>query len=109
MHDQAYELVKAIKSSSEFAELEKAIRIVNDDPEAKRLVDGFRERQAVLQRKMMAGESPEKEEMEQVEQLYEALNARLPIRQMFESERRLSLMMDDINGIIARSLEEVYG
>lgn len=108
VHDKAHELVKAIQSSSEYVELVRTIQSINDEPEAKQMVDDFRERQAVLQRGMMAGETPRQEEMDRLEQLYEKLNTHTLIRQMFESERRLSMVIDDINRIITDSLEDVY-
>lgn len=52
---------------------------------------------------------PSPEEMEQMEKQFEALSLNLNIRRLFDAERRLSIIIQDINKIITDSLQHLYG
>lgn len=108
IYDKAHELAKAMKETAEFAELKQAKQSIEADPEAKRMLQDFRTQQVELQEKMMAGEMPPQEEMEKAEKLFQILNMNPIINSMFDAERRLSVMMQDINRIITEPLEEIY-
>ncbi|SES92974.1 YlbF family regulator [Paenibacillus sp. NFR01] len=107
--DKAHELARAIKESSEVADIAGAMRVIEADPESKAMLDNFRSKQIELQQQMMNGEMPPQEEMEKMEKLFEVLNLNLGIRRLFEAERRLSVVIEDVNKIITESLAQMYG
>ncbi|OMD94414.1 YlbF family regulator [Paenibacillus odorifer] len=109
IHDKAHELAKAIKESSEVSDIRNAMKVVETDPEAKAMLDNFRQGQMELQQRMMSGEMPPQEEMEKMEKLFEMLNLNLGIRRLFDAERRLSVVIEDVNKIITESLSQLYG
>lgn len=109
VHDKAHELGRAIKESSEVAEIAAAMKLVEADPASKAMLESFRFSQAQLQQRMMNGEAPDQEEMERLEKQFEVLNQNLAIRRLFEAERRLSVVIEDVNKIITQSLQELYG
>ncbi|AHV96635.1 MULTISPECIES: YlbF family regulator [Paenibacillus] len=109
IYDKAHELARAIKDSSEVADISAALKLVEADPGSKEMLDNFRSSQHELQERMMAGEMPAQEEMEKMEKLFEVLNMNLSIRRLFEAERRLSVVIEDVNKIITGSLEHLYG
>lgn len=109
VYDKAHDLAKAIKESSEVADITNAMKLVEADPEAKAMLDNFRQSQMELQQKMMTGEMPPQEEMEKMEKLFEVLNLNLGIRRLFDAERRLSVIIEDVNKIITESLSQLYG
>ncbi|MNC79705.1 hypothetical protein D3C75_1322570 [compost metagenome] len=47
--------------------------------------------------------------MEKMEKLFEVLSLNLNIRRLFDAERRLSVIIEDVNKIIADSLGHLYG
>ncbi|WP_151735471.1 YlbF family regulator ['Paenibacillus yunnanensis' Narsing Rao et al. 2020] len=106
--DKAHELARAIKESSEFADVSSAMRVIESDAESKAMLDNFRAKQVELQQRMMSGEMPPQEDMEQMEKLFEVLNLNLAIRRLFEAERRLSVVIEDVNKIITDSLSQMY-
>ncbi|MFP4974329.1 YlbF family regulator [Paenibacillus sp. CN-4] len=108
IHDKAHELAHAIKESAEVADIQAAMKLVDADPEGKAMLDNFRQGQMELQQRMMSGDMPAQEEMEKMEKLFEVLNLNLGIRRLFEAERRLSAVIDDVNKIIAGSLHDLY-
>lgn len=109
IHDQAHALAKALRESKEVEEITSAMRIINGDPESKRMLEEFRERQTEVQQRMMTGDMPSQEEMEQMEKLFDTLSLNLSIRRLFEAEQNLSVIIQDVNQIISDSLQHLYG
>ncbi|ADM69405.1 YlbF family regulator [Paenibacillus sp. SEL3] len=109
IYDKAHDLAKALKESKEVEEITSAMKLIETDPEAKKMLDDFRERQMEVQQRMMSGDMPAQEEMEKMEKLFEVLSLNLNIRRLFDAERRLSVIIEDVNKIIADSLQDLYG
>ncbi|MFC7681004.1 YlbF family regulator [Paenibacillus sp. GCM10028914] len=109
IYDKANELAKAMKESQEVQEITAAIKLIEADPESKQMLDNFRERQMEVQQRMMSGDMPSQEEMEKMEKLFEVLSLNLNIRRLFDAERRLSIIIEDVNKIISDSLQHLYG
>ncbi len=109
IYDKANELSSAIRDSKEVTDITAAMQLIEADPESKRMLDDFRARQIEVQQRMMSGDMPNPEEMEQMEKLFEVLNLNLNIRRLFDAEQRLSTIIEDINKIITDSLSHLYG
>ena len=109
IYDKANELAKAMKESQEVQEITSAMKLIDADPESKQMLDNFRQRQMEVQQRIMSGDMPSQEEMEQMEKLFEVLSLNLNIRRLFEAERRLSVIIEDVNKIISDSLQHLYG
>ncbi|WP_411345815.1 YlbF family regulator [Paenibacillus sp. WLX1005] len=109
IYDKANELSQSIRDSKEVADITAAMQLIDNDPESKRMLDDFRARQIEVQQRMMSGDMPNPEEMEQMEKLFEVLNLNLNIRRLFDAEQRLSTIIEDINKIITDSLSHLYG
>jgi cell fate (sporulation/competence/biofilm development) regulator YlbF (YheA/YmcA/DUF963 family) len=105
VHDRAYELAKAIKESSEYKDMLEIRSRINEDVSSKNLLEDFRLRQNELQQKMAGGEMPPQEEMEQLQKLYDVLALNPGISQLFDAERRLSVVLEDVQRIIAEPLQ----
>jgi cell fate (sporulation/competence/biofilm development) regulator YlbF (YheA/YmcA/DUF963 family) len=107
VYDKAYELTKALKDSDEAKELKAALQAARNDPDAKRMMEDFREKQSGLQQKMMAGEQPSPEEMEMMNKLYEVVTLNPLLQRSFDAERRFSVVFDDVTRIVTESLREI--
>ncbi|MHA0857779.1 YlbF family regulator [Paenibacillus sp. CMAA1364] len=108
VYDKAHDLANALKDSEEVKEINSAMNMINKDPEGKAMLNDFRKRQMELQQQMMTGEMPAPEEMEKMEKEYEVLSMNLNVRRLFDSERRLSVIIEDMNKIITDSLQHLY-
>lgn len=109
IYDKAHELAQAMKDSQEVQEITAAVKLIDADPDSKRMLDEFRNRQNELQQRMMSGDMPSPEEMENMEKQFEVLSLNLNIRRLFDAERRLSVIIQDVNKIISDSLQHLYG
>jgi len=108
IYDKAHDLAKAMKESQEVQEITAAMKLVEADPDSKRMLDDFRQRQMEIQQRMMSGDMPSQEEMEKMEKSFEVLSVNLNIRRLFDAERRLSIIIEDVNKIISDSLAHLY-
>jgi len=108
MYDKAYELAKALRESQEAQDLREARQAAEADAESRRMLDDFRQRQELLQQKMMGGEEPSQAEMDMMNNLYEVLSLNPHISRLFEAERRFSAVFDDVNRILTEALRQVF-
>ncbi|GIO68034.1 YlbF family regulator [Paenibacillus sp. JTLBN-2024] len=109
IYDKTNELAKALKECQEVKDIKSAMSLIEQDPESKRMLEDFRKRQMEIQQRMMSGDMPSQDEMEQMEKLFDVLSLNLNIRRLFDAERRLSTIIEDINKTISDSLQDLYG
>ncbi|MFB6498131.1 YlbF family regulator [Bacillus haynesii] len=109
LHDSAYELEQALRQSEEYARLKNLYDEVNGDPSAKKMFDNFRDIQLNLQQKQMNGEDITQEEVEQAQKSVALVQQHEKISQLMEAEQRMSMLIAELNKIIMKPLEELYG
>ncbi len=108
-YDVAYDLEKAVRESNEYQTLKKLYEDVNADSNAKQLFDQFREVQMNLQQKQMSGAEITQEEMEQAQQQVALVQQHELIAQLMEAEQTMSVVIGELNRIIMKPLEDLYG
>jgi cell fate (sporulation/competence/biofilm development) regulator YlbF (YheA/YmcA/DUF963 family) len=109
LHDAAYELEKAVRQSEEYTRLKTMYQEVNADESSKKMFESFRDIQMRLQQKQMMGEEITQEEVEQAQQTVALVQQNPKIAQLMEAEQRMSMVIADMNQIIMKPLEELYG
>lgn len=109
IYDKANELANSLRESQEVADIKSAMKLIDLDLNSKRMLDEFRAQQNAMQQRMMSGDMPSQEEMGQMEKQFESLSLNLNIRRLFDAERRLSVIIQDVNKIITDSLQDLYG
>ncbi|TVX92321.1 YlbF family regulator [Paenibacillus agilis] len=108
VYDKAHDLARALQQSEEAAAVDTAMKAIAAEPETKQMFDNFRKRQVEMQQQMMTGEMPNPEEMEEMEKLFQVISMNANITALFEAERRLSLVIQDVNKIVTDSLSYLY-
>lgn len=108
IYDQANNLARALRESNEVEEIQASMKLIEVDVESARMLEDFRKKQDEMQQRMMTGDMPGPEEMEQMEKLFDTLSLNLNIRRLFDAERRLSVVIQDVNQIISDSLKHLY-
>lgn len=109
LHDVAYQLEQAVRNSEEYAKLQQAYIEVNEDEVAKKMFDNFRELQISLQQKQMSGQEITEEEARNAQQQVEVIQQHEGISRLMESEQQMSMLITDLNKIITKPLEDLYG
>ncbi|MGM9927178.1 MAG: YlbF family regulator [Bacillus sp. (in: firmicutes)] len=109
VYDVAYDLEKSIRNSNEYQELQKWLQAVNEDESAKKMFDNFREVQLKLQQQQMMGQQIAQDEVEHAQKLFQVVQQHATIAKLMDAEQRMSTLIAELNQIIIKPLEEIYG
>jgi cell fate (sporulation/competence/biofilm development) regulator YlbF (YheA/YmcA/DUF963 family) len=109
LYDVAYNLEKALRESDDFKSLKRLYDEVNADESASKMFENFRNIQLNLQQKQMSGEEITQEEIEQAQKSVQLVQQHEKIAQLMAAEQRLSMVVTELNKIIMKPLEEMYG
>ncbi|MEH7523429.1 YlbF family regulator [Bacillus sp. JJ1503] len=105
----AGELERAVRQSNEYLILKQAYAEVNADPSAKAMFDNFRHIQMQLQQKQMMGQDISQAEVAQAQKSVALVQQNPKIAKLMEAEQRMSMLIAELNKIIMKPLEELYG
>ena len=109
VYDVAYDLEKALRNSEDFQALKNSYDEVNNNPETKELFGNFRDIQVNLQQKQMSGQEVTQEEIEEAQKLFADVQQNETISKLMAAEQRMSTIINDLNKVITKPLEELYG
>ena len=109
MYNHAYELEKAIRNSDEYESLKRIYAAVENDPGAKQVFDSFRNVQMKLQEKQMAGQNISETEVMEAQNIANAVQQNPLVTQLMDAEQKMSMMIQELNKIIIKPLDELYG
>lgn len=109
LYDSAYGLESAIRQSDEYRELKQAYNEVNADPAAKQMFDQFRQIQMNLQQKQMMGQDISEQEIQQAQSTVGLAQQNPKIAHLMQAEQRMSMIIGELNQVIMKPLEELYG
>jgi cell fate (sporulation/competence/biofilm development) regulator YlbF (YheA/YmcA/DUF963 family) len=109
LYDYAYNLEKALRQSDEYTKLKKLYDQVNADPAAQQLFENFRNLQIELQQKQMMGQEISQQEVEEAQKTVAIVQQHPTISQLMQAEQHMNTLFMDLNKIITKPLEELYG
>src|SRR4051812_8094830 len=109
LHDAAYALERSIRQSDEYKQLQQMYNEVNADPAAKNMFDNFRQIQMNLQQKQMMGQDISEQEVQQAQATVALVQQNEKISQLMQAEQRMSMIIGELNQLIMKPLEELYG
>lgn len=109
LYDSAYALETAIRQSDEYIHLKQMYNEVNADPAAKQMFDHFRQIQMNLQQKQIMGQNISAEEVQQAQSSVALVQQNEKISRLMQAEQRMSMVIGELNQVIMKPLEELYG
>jgi cell fate (sporulation/competence/biofilm development) regulator YlbF (YheA/YmcA/DUF963 family) len=109
LYDSAYALETAIRQSDDYIHLKQMYNEVNADPSAKQMFDHFRQIQMNLQQKQMMGSDISPEEIQQAQASVAVVQQNEKISKLMQAEQRMSMVIGELNMVIMKPLEELYG
>ncbi|MDP4083952.1 MAG: YlbF family regulator [Bacillota bacterium] len=109
LYDAAHDLEKVIRESDEYKQLKQAYAEVNVDAQAKQMFDHFRQIQMNIQQKQMMGQDISQPEVEQAQKMVALVQQNDKISKLMQAEQRMSMIIGDLNQVIMKPLEELYG
>ena len=105
IYDTAHQLERDLRQLPAFQNLKEALAAIQQDAEAKELYEAF---QQATQKLQFSQEEPSEKMMEDLQALYGKVTENPILKKLMENEQQLSLMMEEINQIIAEPLQEIY-
>jgi cell fate (sporulation/competence/biofilm development) regulator YlbF (YheA/YmcA/DUF963 family) len=109
LYDSAYALETAIRQSNEYIQLQQAYSEVNKDSQTKQMFDQFRQMQMNLQQKQMMGQNISEQEIQQAQSTVTLVQQNQKIARLMEAEQRMSMVIGELNKVIMKPLEDLYG
>ncbi|SIT90829.1 YlbF family regulator [Edaphobacillus lindanitolerans] len=101
-------LEATFRQTDEYAALSLAIAAVKGDEEARKLFDSFRKIQLTLQQKQMSGEEISGEELEYAQKTAQLAQHNPKIAGMLQAEMQLSRIVEDVNQVLMKPVQELY-
>lgn len=109
IYDEANRLESALRQSDEYNAIKSHYAAVNSNPESKKIFDDFRKIQLSLQEKQMSGQEITEEDLNAAQSTAELIEKDENISKLMEAEQKMSFMIQEINRVIMKPLEELYG
>lgn len=109
VYDVAYHLENAIRQTSEYSKLKEQYEELYRDDLARRMFEKFRGIQISLQEKQMMGQPITEEEVQEAQSIVLQVQQNEKIASLMEAEQQMSMVISEINKIVMKPLEELYG
>ena len=108
IYDDINKLEASLRQTDEFANVKAAVESVKSDSEALALFKSFRKIQLSLQEKQMKGEEISGEEIEYAQKTAQLAQTNEKIFHMLQSEMALSQMIEEINRVLLKPVQDLY-
>lgn len=108
IYDSAYQLEKDLRELPAFTTLTETYNKVKEDPEAWALFQEFASVQQEMQMKQMSGEEFSEDYVQRAQDVANRATTNEEIAAMMNAEQQLSMVIQDINNIIMKPLQELY-
>ncbi|WP_210471274.1 YlbF family regulator [Sporosarcina sp. 6E9] len=108
IYDDLNKLEATFRQTTEFSEVQQAVGVVKADEEALALFKNFRKIQLDLQEKQMAGEEVEADELEYAQKTAQLAQSNEKIMAMLEAEMKLSGLIEEVNRVLMKPVQEIY-
>ncbi|KAA1039172.1 YlbF family regulator [Macrococcus equipercicus] len=109
IYDEANRLESALRQSDEYTAVKTYFEAINNNPESKQLFDEFRNIQLTLQEKQMSGQEITEEDIASANNVAAKIEQDENIAKLMQAEQRMSQIIEDLNRIIMRPLQDLYG
>ena len=108
IYDNAYVIEKDLREDSNFKQLSAAYTAVKNDSEAAEIFHDFKQSQLELQQKQLAGEKIPEETIQKAQSVVQKAQSNDLIKQMMQHEQAVTEVLQDVNKIITKPLQELY-
>lgn len=108
VYDTATKLASEIKNSKEYKSFKNCMREVRKDKKAEALLKEFRIVQMEVQKQNMRNLPLDKNIQRKIENIQKKANSNKIVNNYLISERKITILMDNINKILAKAVEEDY-
>ena len=104
-YDKAHELARLLKQTPEFQNFVRLQKLMEQDQQAKSMLQEFYKRQWEIQQDAVRG-TLSQEKQEQLARMYNHMQNQEALKEFFAAEMKFSRMITDIQGILAEAIAE---
>ncbi|MDO4432554.1 MAG: YlbF family regulator [Aerococcaceae bacterium] len=108
IYDTANQLERDMRTLPAFIRLTEAFSEIKANEESNALFESFKTATQAFQMKQMTGGAPTEEEIAHLQELSAKASQDAAITKLMESEQQLSQIINDINRIITKPLQDLY-
>ena len=108
VYDTTNKLANEIKNSKEYKDFQRYMKTIKDDKETEELLREYRTIQLQIQQNAMKNKRIDKKSMMKIETIQKKVSNNKKIYNYLISEQKFTSMMDNINKILAKAVEQDY-
>mgnify|MGYP005841173629 CR=1 FL=1 len=104
-YDKVYELAKALRESQEYREYQEAKRSVQGNEDALSILRDYQRRRLEYEMDVLSGKEPDPSKKAALDKISAIVEMHGPVKRFLDAERRIMVMMSDIQRILTDSLD----
>lgn len=108
VYDTATKLASEIKNSKEYKDFRKSMKEIKSDKECEELLKDYRLAQMQIQSCAVKNQQMDKKTNTKIENTKKKVTNNKKLYNYLTNEQKLTLMMDNINKILAQTVEKDY-
>ncbi|WP_373598522.1 YlbF family regulator [Paraclostridium bifermentans] len=108
IYDSTTKLASDIKSSKEYKEFKKYMKIVKNNPKYESILNNYRKIQMEIKSRSMNGVTVDKNTIKTEQELRKIISNNKELSKYLDSEYKFTSMMEKINKILASAVYEDY-
>lgn len=108
IYDTANQLERELRGLEAYKALQASLKDIQDNPKSKNLYKEFRNKSQAYQVKLMEDQEVSEDELASLQSLTETIRQDPLISRLMEVEQQVGLVINDINRIITKPLNDLY-
>ena len=100
---------RVFRESNEYKSLQRFCIELNKDPQAKQIFNQMNHLNSQLQQKQMTGQEIGQQEVAALQNMEAVAQQNETIKRLMEADYRVNMLMMELNKVISKPLEELYG
>lgn len=108
IYDTANQLERELRENESYTQLKTALADIQDDSEANEVFSSLQQVQVGLQQKQQSGQEITEEDIQAAQDVSVKAGENEKVKALMEAEQSLSALIEDLNGIIMKPVQEIY-
>ena len=106
--DTATQVQEELRNTDEYAGLKEAFATVKANEEANEILQEFQSMQSLVYQKQQSGQQVTEEEATQAQEISQKMTENEITSDLMDKERELNEMLNEVNSIIMKPIQEIY-
>lgn len=108
IYDSVNQVASDLPQTQQFMAVQNAFAALKQDQVAFSMYKEFSELQEVLRNAQLSGQQPKEEDVKKLQELAKKMNDMDAVKNLMAAEQSLNQLLNDINSIIIKPINDVY-